>query len=101
MATRDPRVLSETLDNNATNMLAAPPSAETVSFGDDQGACNTWTGSGPNTNAYNQLAAPPSVEVDQYPSSPLVEYPGGAPDTNVTRGPGERDLALDRSKGLV
>lgn len=101
MGYRDPRVLSESLDNNATNMLAAPPAAETVSFGPDQGAGNAWTGSGPNTNAYNTLTAPPSVEVDQYPSSPLVEYPGGAPDTNVTRGPNERDEALDRAKGLV
>lgn len=101
MGFRDPRVLSETLDNNATNTPAAPPSAETVAFGSNQGAANEWTGSGPNTNAYNQLFPPPTVEVDQYPSSPLVEYPGGAPDTNVTKGPNERDTAWDRSKGLV
>ena len=95
MPFRDPRVLSESLDNNITNAPAAAPEAATVQPNDTQGADNTWTGGAANTNAYNLIPAPPEEQAAYNANAPLVEYPGGTPDTNVTKGPNDRDSALD------
>lgn len=103
MAYRDPRVLSEKLDNNATNRLTAPPEAESSPEADALANAPQLPGGYVPDNATNRPTSPPSVEQDpgsKYISLPPIEYPAGTHSWNVTRGPDERDQAIDRAKGL-
>lgn len=99
MAWRDPRVLSDRLDNNATNGLVAPPSATSSPESDQEANDSIYTGGYVPDNATNRPTVPPTTGENSSP--PSVVYPGGTPNTNVTRGPNERDEALDRGMGLL
>lgn len=98
MGFRDPRVLSESLDNNIVNPPAAPPSATTSPEADQEAGNSTWTQGYVPDNATNRPAAPPVEARDSYPA---VSYQDGSSDTNITRGPNEKDEAIGRGMGLL
>lgn len=95
MGFRDPRVLNERLDNNITNAPTAPPSAETAPDSDRAAAASRSPQPYVPDNAYNRPTMPPSVEDETYShgTNTSVQYQNGSDNTNVTRGPNEKDLA--------
>lgn len=99
MGFRDPRVLSEKLDSNSTNHLTAPPDAETAPDTDMQANDSEWRGGYVPSNATNPPASPPERQQDYYENTTSVTYPAGGPNTNVTRGPNEKDPAIAMAKG--
>lgn len=99
MAFRDPRVLSDKLDNNATDRLAAPPEATSSPESDQDANDSVYTSGFVASNATNQPTKPPVGGEDSSP--PELVYPGGSPNTNVTKGPNDRDAACDVGKGLL
>lgn len=104
MGFRDPRVLSDKLDNNAVNVLAAVPAATSTPESDQVGNDSSYTGGYVAAQRLNPLApAPEAEEVVYYGvGEPVsVQYPAGPLVNNITRGPDERDSALDAGKGLL
>lgn len=91
----------EALDNNATHLPAAPEASTSPAYASQDTNAQLYTGGYVPDNATNRPAAPPAVDEVSYQDAPLVQYPGGGPTTNVTRGPDQRDEAIDRAKGLT
>lgn len=97
MGFRDPRVLSESLDNNITNAPASVSSATTSPEADQEAGNSTWTQGYVPSNATNLTPAP----IGKFDSYPAVSYQTGTNDTNITRGPNEKDEAISAGMGLL
>lgn len=102
MQYRDPRVLSDALDTNSGNWLTPPPEAESVPDADRlAGTSSIDTPATTNMDGSIPLLTPIDDDRASHGSENSLEYPSQAVETNVTRGPNERDEALDRSRGLT
>jgi hypothetical protein len=94
MGFRDPRVLSQKLQNNAYNLIQAPPDAETAPDNDYQAGTTQIPGGYVPDNATNRPAAPPTVEQEYYDATAPVTYPSEGHEWNVTKGPNDTDDAI-------
>lgn len=94
MGFRDPRILSDKVDNNITNAPSPVPDAESVPDTDRETNASHQSGTA-NLNNYNRLSAPPTIDDEPYShgTETGLQFQDGTPDTNITRTTGEKDGA--------